>query len=163
MMGGGISGGGHHQLGPGPGACWRAPRHEGRGVAGVWTKVQPAREPAPPPASGSSLYELGRYEERRRVQERMRHADAADYEDGNLSAARNLYDYAAAKGWAHAALALAFTYDPNELQRRGVTVPGDPIKARACYIKASELMDAAETFYLSRLPSGSPGGREEKC
>ena len=36
----------------------------------VVVKVQPAREPAPPPASGSSLYELGRYEERRRVQER---------------------------------------------------------------------------------------------
>ena len=62
----------------------------------VVVKVQPAREPAPRPASGSSPYELGRYEERRRVQERMRHADAADYEDGNLSAARNLYDYAAA-------------------------------------------------------------------
>jgi len=77
----------------------------------VVVNVQPAREPVPPPASGSSLYELGRYEERRRVQERMRHADAADYEDGNLSAARNLYDYAAAKGWAQAALALAFTYD----------------------------------------------------
>ena len=129
----------------------------------VVVKVQPAREPAPPLASGSSLYELGRYEERRRVQERMRHADAADYEDGNVSTARNLYDYAAARGWAQAALALALTYDPNELQRRGVTVPGDPIKARACYIKARELMDAAVAFYLSRLPSGSPGGREEKC
>ena len=70
----------------------------------------------------------------------MRHADAADYEDGNLSAAR-----------------------PNELQRRGVTVAGDPLKARACYIKARELMDAAVAFYLSPLPSGSPGGREEKC
>ena len=53
----------------------------------------------------------------------MRHADAADYDDGNVSTARNLYDYAAAKGWAQAALALALTYDPNELQRRGVTVP----------------------------------------
>jgi hypothetical protein len=70
---------------------------------------------------------------------------------------------AAARGWAQAALALALTYDPNELQRRGVTVPGDPIKARACYIKARELMDTTVAFYLSRLPSGSPGGREEKC
>ena len=101
----------------------------------VVVKVQPAREPAPPPTSESSLYELGRYEERRRVQERMRHADAADYEDGNVSTARNLYDYAAAKGWAQAALALALTYDPNELQRRGVTVAGDPMLARlkACF------------------------------
>ena len=124
----------------------------------IVVKVQPAREPAPPPASGSSLYELGRYEDRRRVQERMRHADAADYEDGNVSTARNLYDYAAARGWAQAALALALTYDPNELQRRGVTVPGDPIKARACYIKARELMDAAVAFisraYLPALPRG---------
>ena len=110
----------------------------------VVVKVQPAREPAPPPASGSSLYELGRYEERRRVQERMRHADAADYEDGNVSTARNLYDYAAARGWAQATLALAFTYDPNESQRRGDTVTGDPVKARACYIKARELMDATD-------------------
>jgi hypothetical protein len=129
----------------------------------VVVKVKPVREPAPPPASGSSLYELGKYEERRRVQERMRYADAADYEDGNVSAARNFYAHAAARGWAQAALAWAFTYDTNELQRRGVTVPGDLIKARACYIKARELMDAAVAFYLSRLPSGLPGGREEKC
>jgi hypothetical protein len=61
----------------------------------------------------------------------MRHADAADYEDSNVSAARNLYAHAAARKWAQAALALAFTYDTNELQRRGVTVPGDLVKARA--------------------------------
>ena len=80
-----------------------------------------------------------------------------------MSAARNLYAHAAARGWAQAALALAFTYDPNELQRRDVTVPGDPVKAFACYVKARELMDAAVAFYLSRLPSGSPARREEKC
>jgi hypothetical protein len=151
---------------PGPGPLPESPiakggeRDTGHKVV---VKVQPAREPAPAPASGSSLYELGRYEERRRVQERMRHADAADYEDGDVSVARSLYDYAAARGWAQAALALAFTYDPSELQRRGGTVTGDPVKARACYIKARELMDATVAFYLSRLPSGSPGGREEKC
>jgi hypothetical protein len=44
---------------------------------------------------------------------------------------------------AQAALALAFTYDTNELRRPGVTVLGDLVKARACYIKARELMDAA--------------------
>jgi hypothetical protein len=151
---------------PGPGPLPESPiakgdeRDTGHKVV---VKVKPVREPAPPPASGSSLYELGKYEERRRVQERMRYADAADYEDGNVSAARNFYAHAAARGWAQAALAWAFTYDTNELQRRGVTVPGDLIKARACYIKARELMDAAVAFYLSRLPSGLPGGREEKC
>jgi hypothetical protein len=110
-------------------------------------------------ASAGPVYELGAYEERRRFQERMRHADVADHEDGNVSASRSFYEYAAMKGWAQAALALAFTYDPHELQRRGVTIAADADKARACYAKARELMNATVAFYLSRLPPGV----EERC
>jgi hypothetical protein len=134
----------------------RAMGHEPVAVA------QPAQPPAAPqPASAPRAVAMPiTYEERRRVQELVRQADTTDHEDGNVSAARNFYEYAAGKGWAPAALALAFTYDPHELQRRGVTVAAAPAKARACYIKARELMDAAVGFYLSRLPSGVG---EERC
>jgi TPR repeat protein len=123
------------------------------------TSVQVEPEHAPPPVLAALAYELGAYEERRRVQERMRHADVADHDDGNVSASRSFYEYAARRGWAQAALALAFTYDPHELQRRGVTIAADSAKARACYIQARELMNATVAFYLSRLPPGA----EEKC
>jgi hypothetical protein len=125
-------------------------------VASATVSVAPA---SVAPASVGPVYELGAYEERRRFQERMRHADVADHEDGNVSASRSFYEYAAMRGWAQAALALAFTYDPHELQRRGVTIAADAAKARACYIKARDLMNATVAFYLSRLPPG----REEKC
>jgi hypothetical protein len=130
-------------------------------------RPDPAQQPAAvqpepvvqPLAAPQPVAILTTYEERRRVQERVRQADAADHEDGNVSAARSFYAYPAAKGWAPAALALAFTYDPNELQRRGVTVLPDAGKARACYLRARELMNAAVAFYLSRLPPGAG----EKC
>jgi hypothetical protein len=112
------------------------------------------RAPSPQPVSI-----LTTYEERRRIQERVMQWDAADYQDGNVGAARQVYEYAVSKGWAPAALALAFTYDPFELQRRGVAIAPDAAKARACYIKARELMTAAVAFYLSRLERG----RDDKC
>ena len=121
--------------------------------------AQPAAVMLQPATAPHPVAILTTYEERRRVQERVRQADAVDHEDGNVSAARNFYEYAAEKGWAPAALALAFTYDPHELQRRGITVLPDAGKARACYLKARELMNAAVAFYLSRLPSGAG----EKC
>lgn len=98
---------------------------------------------------------LTTYEERRRVQERVFQWDAADYVDGNVAAARLGYGYAARKGWAPAALALALTYDPHELQRRGVAIAADPAKARGCYLKARELMNAMVAYYISRLPQGT--------
>jgi hypothetical protein len=124
----------------------------------VRLQVEPAR--TSPPPSAPIAYGLTVYEERRRVQEQVRQADTTDHDEGNVSAARNFYDYAAGKGWAPAALALAFTYDPHEMQRRGVTVAADTAKARACYLKARDLMDAAVAFYLSRLP---PGRAEDTC
>lgn len=106
-------------------------------------------------------YGLTSYEERRRIQEWMRQADAVEHEYGNVSAARSIYDHAADKGWAPAALALALSYDPQELQRRNVVMfASDPAKARACYLKARDLMEAAVAFYLSRLP---PGGGGKRC
>ena len=71
-----------------------------------------------------------------------------------MAAARQVYEYAMRNEWAPAALALAFTHDPYELKRRGVNIIGDPGKARACYIKARELMNAMVTYYVSRLPPG---------
>jgi len=124
------------------------------------TRLQVEAERASPPVSAPVAYGLTVYEERRRVQEYVRQADTTDHDEGNVSAARNFYDYAASKGWAPAALALAFTYDPHELQRRGVTVAADTARARACYLKARDLMDAAVAFYLSRLP---PGRAEARC
>jgi hypothetical protein len=129
----------------------------------------PPSAPAPPVASPpvsaplpvaapQPIAILAAYEERRRVQEWMRQADAVDYENGHLGAARGFYRHAMTKGWAPAALALALTFDPHELQRRGVTVVGDAATARACYIRASELMNATMAFYISRLP-GAEGGK----
>ena len=101
------------------------------------------------------------YEERRRIQEWLQQWDAADHQDGNVAAARQVYEHAARKGWAPAALALALTYDPFELKRRGVSIAADLGKARACYLRARELMITTVEFYLSRLPP-TPGGAE-KC
>jgi hypothetical protein len=98
---------------------------------------------------------LTTFEERRRIQERVREWDVADHQEGNVAAARQVYEYAMRKGWAPAALALAFAHDPHELQRRGVNILGDAAKARACYIKARELMNAMVAYYLSRLPPGA--------
>lgn len=124
--------------------------------------VQPEAVAAPPPAiepkpvfGPQPVAILTTYEERRRIQERVLQWDAADYQDGNVAAARQVYEYAASKGWAPAALSLALTYDPHELQRRGVAIAANPGKARACYIKARELMNATVAFYLSRLPQGT--------
>jgi len=121
--------------------------------------LQPVMPPAVATVAQRPVVVLTTYEERRRVQEQVRQADAADHEEGNVSAARSFYEYAAGRGWAPAALALAFTYDPHELQRRGVTIAADPAKAGACYVRARELMEAAVAFYLSRLPPRTGEGR----
>lgn len=117
--------------------------------------VTPEETPSPQLlAEPQRLSIVTRFEERRRMQERMQEADVSDHQHGNLGAARQVYAYVAAKGWASAALALAFTHDPHELLRRGMMIPPNADKARACYIKARKLMNAAVAYYLSRLPSG---------
>jgi hypothetical protein len=105
------------------------------------------------------VFILTTFEERRRVQERVQEWDVADHQNGNVAAARNVYEHAVRKGWAPAALALALAYDPHELQRRGVTVAPDADRARGCYIKARELMNVTVSYYLSRLPPG----RGDRC
>jgi hypothetical protein len=129
------------------------------GSSATITPSEPRPVTLPPAPAPRPVAILTTYEERRRVQERVRQADAADHEDGNVAMARSVYEYAVGKGWAPAALALAFTHDPHELQRRGVTVRADPGKARACYLKARELMDATVAFYLSRLAQSTA----DKC
>jgi hypothetical protein len=111
--------------------------------------IAAALEPAP---GLEAVSILTTYEDRRRIQERVREWDVIDHQEGNVAAARQVYEYAMRKGWAPAALALAFTHDPHELKRRGVNIIGDSAKARACYIKARELMNAMVAFYVSRLP-----------
>jgi hypothetical protein len=103
-----------------------------------------------PPARPLAI--LTTYEERRRIQEWVQQWDTADHQDGNVAAARNVYEHATRKGWAPAALALALAYDPHELKRRGIQIAADPGKARACYLKARELMKAMVAYHLSRLP-----------
>jgi hypothetical protein len=64
---------------------------------------------------------------------------------GNVSAARLFYERAADAGLAEAALALAATFDPDELARQNVLggVQPDPAAARRWYERARE-MGAAE-------------------
>jgi hypothetical protein len=141
------------------------PEPEGRPTTPVAIAEQALRQASLQPVSVPQPMSLPPtiltiYEERRRIQEWLRQWDAADHEDGNVAAARHVYEHAARKGWAPAALALALTYDPFELKRRGVAIAPDPGKARACYLRARELMNATVAYYLSRLP---PGTGEEKC
>lgn len=139
-------------------------------LAAVLLADRPAGAPQPEPAKLEAQQPIGAgldqdpslqavsilttFEDRRRIQERVREWDVADHQEGNVAAARQVYEYAMRKGWAPAALVLAFTHDPHELKRRGVNIIGDPGKARACYLKARELMNAMVAFYVSRLPPG---------
>jgi hypothetical protein len=60
---------------------------------------------------------------------------------GNVEAARLFYERAADAGLAQGALALAATYDPDELARRQVVggLQSDPVAARRWYERAREL------------------------
>jgi hypothetical protein len=138
---------------------------ERKQVVATTTSAVQKDVPAPQPVAAPrpvvrDLSILARYEDRRRIQEWVQQWDTADHQDGNVGAARLVYEHAVRKGWAPAALALALTYDPLELQRRGVALAPDVGKARGCYAMARELMEATVAYYLSRLP---PGAREEKC
>jgi hypothetical protein len=74
---------------------------------------------------------------------------------GNINAARLFYRRAADSGMAAAAMALAATYDPNELGNLGIVgLPGDPEEARIWYQRAAELGDKGAAERLARL--GTP-------
>jgi hypothetical protein len=72
---------------------------------------------------------------------------------GNVEAARQFYERAADMGLAQGALALAATYDPNELARRQVVggLQPDPAAAQRWYERARELGAAEAEDRLRRL------------
>jgi TPR repeat protein len=71
---------------------------------------------------------------------------------GDFAAARLFYLQAARTGSAKAATAVAWTYDPQVLDRMGVVGNhGDPAKAIEWYRKALELGDEAAAEPLHRL------------
>jgi hypothetical protein len=74
---------------------------------------------------------------------------------GNISAARLLYRHAAEGGLAAAALALAATFDEDELKKLRVrgAVQADPKEAQAWYEKAHQLGSAEARSRLQRLGS----------
>jgi hypothetical protein len=116
-----------------------------------------ARSPIVWPGANAGL---SRLEARRRAQNLVRKGDES-MADGDVAAARALYERAARMGWSQAAIALATTYDPNEARHRW-GAPGlaaDPAAAQAWYAKARDLAqaEAAEIdFYLTRLATKAP-------
>jgi hypothetical protein len=72
---------------------------------------------------------------------------------GNIEAARLFYERAADAGLAEGALAMAATYDPDELARRQVVggLQPDPVAARRWYERARELGAAEAEDRLKRL------------
>jgi len=72
--------------------------------------------------------------------------------NGSIEAAREFFERAAKIGLARAALRLAVTYDPAELQRLGVQgVEPDRVKARNWYERAKELGATEAEGQLARL------------
>jgi TPR repeat protein len=70
----------------------------------------------------------------------------------DFSAAQHFYKRAAEIGLPEAALALARTFDPGELNRIGaIGVRADPEMARTWYEKARTLGSREAEEYLSRL------------
>ncbi|MET0195034.1 MAG: hypothetical protein ABW200_16870 [Hyphomicrobiaceae bacterium] len=73
-------------------------------------------------------------------------------ERGQVYAARKLFERAAEIGLAQAAVSLAATYDPEELNKlRVMGLPPDPAAARKWYEKARELGAAEASDRLRRL------------
>ena len=71
---------------------------------------------------------------------------------GNIDAARFFFERAADMGLSQAALALAATYDPNELAKlKVVGLAGNAAAARKWYDRAAELGAAEATDRLHRL------------
>jgi hypothetical protein len=96
---------------------------------------------------------------RQEAQSLLRRGDEA-LTGGSIGAARSIYEYAAMQmHWPAAALALAATYDPNELPQLAPLVTADPELARFWYRQARELANARIDFYLQRLGEAVPRGQ----
>jgi hypothetical protein len=77
---------------------------------------------------------------------------------GSIGAARNIYRYAALEmRWPAAALALAATYDPHNLELIAPLVTPDEKEARKWYAQAQEIVTAQIAFYLQRLDRPKAG------
>jgi hypothetical protein len=81
------------------------------------------------------------------------HAKGQSYlEQGNIYAARKFFERAAEVGWAPSAVALAATYDPDELAKlKTVGLQADPAAARKWYEVARQLGSAEASERLRRL------------
>ncbi len=74
--------------------------------------------------------------------------------EGNVNSARLFYHRAAELGFADAAMALATTYDPNELVNLGISnLPGNEAEARRWYQRAKDLGANGADQRLQRLSS----------
>ena len=74
--------------------------------------------------------------------------------EGNVNSARLFYHRASELGFADAAMALATTYDPNELVNLGISnLPGNESEARRWYQRAKDLGAKGADQRLQRLSS----------
>ena len=73
--------------------------------------------------------------------------------EGNINTARLFFRRAANMGWADAAMALAATYDPDELANLGIVgAPANIAEARRWYERAKELGAPGAEASLETLP-----------
>ena len=118
--------------------------------AGQPTEASPPganREPALPAPTGQVLSAA----DQQRAQRAMKKGNE-ELEAGNVSAARLLYEYAADVGLAQAAMALASTYDADELAKLNVHgVTPNPKEARRWYERARQLGAADAAQHITRL------------
>jgi hypothetical protein len=120
---------------------------EARSQLAVLPRLQPTSGPAP-----AWVWPGARQE----AQSLMRRGDEA-LTGGSVGAARSIYEYAATQMyWPTAALALAATYDPNELKQLAPLIAPAPELARFWYLQARELANARIDFYLHRLGQPKP-------
>lgn len=145
----------------------------------MWLVLAQPIAPAPPPAGGTRIMALTApqapaaeprvaasahavapaptaapklsSEQERTLQRHMQKGDQT-LAEGDIAAARLLYQRAADQGLAAAAMALAATYDPSELARLGVRgLSADPATAKRWYERARELGAADAEARLRRL------------
>lgn len=119
------------------------------GPPGLSTVPAPARLPLEPPVPAPPDISP---EDRERALKYMERGDAG-LANGNITIARLFYEHAAELDWGPAALALAATYDPNELNRWNIIggVEPDLTEARKWYERARELGAAEAVERLQRL------------
>jgi hypothetical protein len=113
--------------------------------------VQPPALPAAAEPRGPVPDPSAAPQDRERAQRMMRKGDE-QLEEGNVSAARLLYERAAEAGLAQAAMALAATFDAAEFARlklRGVEA--NPNEARRWYERARQLGAAGAEERLRRI------------